>query len=404
LKKSILYIFIGNDLLNHASGVRKKVISKIDNLNNEDVSCIGISFSNEINEANKLGNHFTILPYQKKSRKFFNSTYQNLLIYQALDLFLDKHILTFTHIIFRYPLASYPLLGLVKKYKNKIIFEHNTKEIEEIAMQSKLFRKSLPFAFKPGYFIYLLERGYFQTWQEKYFGRKIFKYAHSGIAVTNEIADYETNRCKYYKLSVITNGIDVEPCQLRTLHPFNGEELNMFMLIGAGATWHGIERLIHSLENYKGEKRITIDVIGSISSTDLKMINESNVKNHIKLIPSITSFDLNTILNHYHVGIGTLAVYKKSLIEATPLKTREYFARGFPILIGYKDTDIVDHTEFQTYCYEVTNDDTLIDMENVFEFVKHIYVDNHHPQKIRELAFKYLDAKVKMGELLTLLN
>ena len=176
------------------------------------------------------------------------------------------------------------------------------------------------------------------------------------------------------------------------------------MLIGAGATWHGIDRLIHSLENYKGEKRITIDVIGSISSTDLKMINESNVKNHINLIPSVTSFDLNTILNHYHIGIGTLAVYKLSLIEATPLKTREYFARGFPILIGYKDTDIVNHTEFQTYCYEVTNDDTLIDMENVFEFVKHIYVDNYHPQKIRELAFKYLDAKVKMVELLTLLN
>ena len=362
MKKNILYIFIGNDLLNHASGVRKKVVSKIENLNTTDSMCQGISFSNEISEPINVENCFTILPFQKKQMRFFNSTYQIRLFYLALNSFLDEQIDNYTHIIFRYPLASYSLFKLVKKHKYKIIFEHNTKEIEEVELQSKQFRKSLSFSFKPGYFVYLLERGYFQTWQEKYYAKKIFQYADSGIAVTNEIANYEMSRCKTYHVSVITNGIEIEPCHLRNLHPFNGNELNMFMLLGAGASWHGIDRMINSLENYKGEKKITLDLIGHLSELDLKLISESTVKNQIRIIASVNSIDLNDLLNQYHIGIGTLSVYKKSLNEATPLKTREYIARGFPIIIGYTDTDMVNHSEFQMYCYQVPNNNSVINL------------------------------------------
>ncbi len=404
MKKNILYIFIGNDLFNHASGVRKKVISKIVNLNTIDTVCQGISFSNEISEPIKVENCFMILPFQKKQSKFFNSTYQNRLMYQALNLFLKKNIHNYSHIIFRYPLASYSLYKLVKKFKYKILFEHNTKEIEEIELQSKQFRSSLSFLFKPGYFLYLLERGYFQTWQEKYYGNKIFRFAQSGIAVTNEIAHYEMSRCKTYKVSVITNGIEIEHCQLRNLHPFTGNELNMFMLLGAGASWHGIDRIIDSLESYKGEKKITLDLIGNLSELDLKLINASTIKNQIRVIASVNALELNGILNKYHIGIGTLSLYKKSLNEATPLKTREYFARGFPIVIGYIDTDIDNHNEFQIYSYQVPNNDSLINIETLFQFVEFVYRDINHTEKIRALAIEYLDTKVKMNQLLDLLH
>ncbi len=390
--------------MNLTSGVRKKLISKIQNLNTTESVCQGISFSSEISGPIKLENCFTIIPFQKKQRRFFNSTYQNRLIYLALNLFLDKHINNYTHIIFRYPLASYSLFKLVKKHKYKIIFEHNTKEIEEVELQSKQFRSSLSFSFKPGYFLYLLERGYFQTWQEKYYGNKIFRFAHSGIAVTNEIANYELSRCKTYQVSVITNGIDIEHCHLRNLHPFNGNELNMFMLLGAGASWHGIDRIINSLECYKGEKNITLDLLGHHSELDLKLISESTVKNQIRIITSVNSIDLNNLLNQYHIGIGTLSVYRKSLNEATPLKTREYVARGFPIVVGYTDTDIVNHSEFHMYCYQVPNNGSVINMDSLFQFVESVYLDANHPEKIRNLAFKYMDSKVKMNQLLDLLN
>jgi hypothetical protein len=56
------------------------------------------------------------------------------------------------------------------------------------------------------------------------------------------------------------------------------------------------------------------------------------------------------------------------------------------------------------YCYQVPNNDSVINMDSLFEFVESFYMETNHPEKIRSLAFIYMDAKVKMNELLNLLN
>lgn len=46
------------------------------------------------------------------------------------------------------------------------------------------------------------------------------------------------------------------------------------------------------------------------------------------------------------VGLGTLALHRKGLNEASPLKTREYLALGLPVIIGYQDTDFTGEEPF----------------------------------------------------------
>ena len=121
-------------------------------------------------------------------------------------------------------------------------------------------------------------------------------------------------------------------------------------------------------------------------------------------MPSVNSETLNQCLNEYHLGIGTLAAFRKGLKEATPLKTREYMARGFAAIIGYEDTDFENHSEFKKYCLQVKPDESLIDFEVVVEFARNIFREENHHLKIRELAVKYLDTKVKMQQLVILLD
>ncbi len=402
--KKIIYIYLGVDSLGNSSGVQKKISSKIKSINELGVFCQGISFSNKITSPLIINEYLTVIPYEKNSRKYFNSFYQQKLLYKAISEYLNSEINSFTHILFRYPLASRPLLRLTKQFNKKFIFEHNTKEIEEVALQAKLFRTSLKFSIKPGYFIYLLERGYLTIWQEKYLGRKVFKYAKSGIAVTSEIAEYEKKRQPNYKVNVVTNGIEVLNCGLRKQIIFNGSELKLFMLLGSGNSWHGIDRLIKSLQVYKGSCRITIDLIGSIQNTDTLLIQNSSVRDLIRVVPSVLSSDLDNVLNEYHIGIGTLAAFRKGLKEATPLKTREYMARGFATIIGYEDTDFENHPEFKKYCLQFKGDESLIDFDMVVEFAKHVFREDNHHLKIRELSVKYLDTKVKMKQLVQFLD
>jgi hypothetical protein len=56
------------------------------------------------------------------------------------------------------------------------------------------------------------------------------------------------------------------------------------------------------------------------------------------------------------------------------------------------------------YCYQVPNNDSIINMDSLFQFVESVYLDANHPGKIRNLAFKYMDSKVKMNKLLDLLD
>lgn len=403
MKQRILYIFLGGNFTSNESGVLKKVIAKVAALNTNETTCHCISLSDEIKEEKNYNQFIKIIPYQNTViGKYFRTFKAEWLLYKNLINWLKENSKNYDVILFRYPMASWGLLQLVRAFPNKVIFEHNTKEKEELDLELVKRKKSIPFSFKPGYFIYLIEIVYLPWFFEKYVAPKIFKKAKMGIAVTNEIATYETERCSTYLTKVITNGIDVGSCKLHSQNPLDNN-LKLFMLIGYAAPWHGIPRLVQSLENYKGSVNITIDIIGSLTKDDLSAIENSKVKSQFNIIPPLPFNELDAVLNNYHAGIGSLATFEKGILEASPLKVREYFARGFPCIIGYKDTDLMNVKEFSPYYFEVAADNSLIDFDKVIEFVKRVYSITSHPSIIKALAEKYLDTKVKMKSLIDLL-
>lgn len=400
MEKKLLYIYLGGDVSSNSSGVQKKVFSKIRNINDLGCFCKGVSFSNEINEEKRVNEFFTVMPFQKKKRKFFNSLFQQKLLINAVELYLKDSIDEFTHVLFRYPLASISLLSLVKHFPDKIIFEHNTKEIQELQLNAKAFRKALPFSVKPGYFIFLFELGYLSFLQEIILGKKIFKYAKSGVAVTQEIAKYETGRNPNYFVSVSSNGIDVGKTTLNKSLSFDGLKLKLFMLLGSENDWHGVDRLIRSLGEYKGRCKITLDLIGEVNKSRVDLIKELKLDQLIRVLPPLSTDELNEKLGSYHLGVGTLCAFRIGLEEASPLKTREYLSRGYGVLVGYEDTDFNASKDFEGFYMKVPANESLIDFNTVIGFTHKLFEDKEHPIKIRELALKRIDTKVKMKELI----
>ncbi|WP_147392271.1 glycosyltransferase family protein [Algoriphagus lacus] len=59
------------------------------------------------------------------------------------------------------------------------------------------------------------------------------------------------------------------------------------------------------------------------------------------------------IMMKCHVCIGTLALFRKNMEEACPLKIREYIANGFPIIIGYKEAMFEDHSHLPEWALEI---------------------------------------------------
>ena len=95
--------------------------------------------------------------------------------------------------------------------------------------------------------------------------------------------------------------------------------------------------------------------------------------------------DYVKILEKCHICIGTLALHINNMIEACPLKVREYLAHGFPVIIGYKDTAFLNNTSDFILELDFSNDE----------------VAEHHIQKIKEFVESKKNRIVKKEELST---
>src|SRR5690606_37863723 len=112
-----------------------------------------------------------------------------------------KHNLHFDRIIFRYPNASEGLRNFSKAFYKKIVFEHNTKELEELRLQISA-KNYVKFSLRPSQFFYWYQEKRYPLYAEKCISKKIMKNAFAGACVTTEIASYEKARFAGYRTFV----------------------------------------------------------------------------------------------------------------------------------------------------------------------------------------------------------
>jgi hypothetical protein len=211
-------------------------------------------------------------------------------------------------VYFRQDLYSLNYEILSKKYK--IIIELQTKDLNESRL---LFIKQKKYGLL-GFVAYL----YFKITRSRY-----FKKATGLITVTNELIDYYSS---FKKSSIcIPNGIDIKKYSIVKKNA-NEKKIKFFFIGSNGMPWHGvdlIEKIAEKLPEYE------FHIVG---------INKKSRLRNIKYYGFMKYENYIKILKNCHICIGTLALHRKNMKEASPLKVREYLAHGFPTIIGYEDT------------------------------------------------------------------
>jgi len=397
-KLRILYIYFGGDLSEKLPGVQNKIFEKVRALNSESSTCIGITFDENILKVNAKDNiEFHPIIFNKQ-RKYLRNFLKLRLIFENLEKVIENKKNDFDLILFRYPLASVQLLKFTKKYQKKVVFEHNTIEEGELKLQLLNLLKHTKFSLKPGYFINIIQNGFLPLILEKFFAKSILKNCLTGISVTEEIAEYQKKRYNAINF-VSSNSIDTTKFSIRNKVENLNHGLNLIMLIGFGNEWHGVDRLINSASKYNGGLRINIYLIGNIRDQDLNLINFENPNVQINVINKKTKIELNSILQIMHIGIGSLGLFKIGLTEASPLKVREYLANGFPIIIGYRDTDLHNQTVIKDSIFQVNNDNSPLDFEKIATWYKGLSIVSDFQIDIQKFANLNLDTTVKMNKL-----
>ncbi len=151
------------------------------------------------------------------------------------------------------------------------------------------------------------------------------------VSVTHEIINNHPVK-KFHKPSVvIPNGIELSDFPILARNKTNVLPALVFMGIN-NYEWHGVDKVIRLAKLAKGD--LVIHVVG-LDRPNLEI--PDNIIFHGFLLRS----KYEKVLHESDVAIGTLALHRKNMNEACPLKVREYLAYGLPVIIGYNDTAFI---------------------------------------------------------------
>lgn len=180
---------------------------------------------------------------------------------------------------------------------------------------------------------------------------------------------------------VVSNGYDLRAA--RTLPPPANERPRLVFL-GEPAPWQGADKLV---ELARLLPDVDVEVIG-YSAVALPAA-PGNVTCHGVL----TREEFEPILARSDAAVGTLALHRKEMNEASPLKLREYLAYGLPAVVAYDDTDFPAPTPFLLRLRNAEDSIRLDSAQRVREFVA-----SWRGRRVARDAIAHLDIRLKEAE------
>ncbi|MBK6836156.1 MAG: hypothetical protein IPG89_18550 [Bacteroidetes bacterium] len=337
----MVYICLSGNFKHPFSGVEKKIVSKLACLSQQtERLTVVFPYKNNFKETTNINCDVVYLFESKPKRyRYLDITFQNYKLYNRMNEVVSPLIKEGSCVLFRFPMSSIGLLKFVKMNPNAVVFEHNTKELEEALLNVNKLKSKISFSLRPSIFFNYIEQIILPVFIERRITKKVLQYAKAGVCVTHELAEYEKKRFSGYKTVVISNGIDVNLFSPISYKPIE-KTINIIMLNGFEAEWRGLDRYIVGIKKYKGTYDFQFHVYGKNLSEEIASTKQNGLDSKIHFHDVTSKEELDKVMESFHFGLSDLASFRKDMLEGCSLKIREYLSRGLPVILAQRDTDL----------------------------------------------------------------
>lgn len=226
--------------------------------------------------------------------------------------------------------------------------------------------------------------------------KRINKYVNV-ISVTNDIDEIFS-----IDTVVINNGINISDYQITLKDECAENKINLIGIANL-ARWHGYDRLIQGIAEYnKSKKETDLELVfyivgnGDEKSKLIKLSQELDLEQNVKFTGAMSGEKLESLFKKMDIGVSSLGLHRAGGGH-DPIKTKEFIARGLPVILGYEDR-LVDMN--LPYILKVEENDTSIDMNSVVD----LWLENNTEKKrveIREYAKKNLSWEKQMEKVIS---
>ena len=273
--------------------------------------------------------------------------------------------------IMRWPGALDPTLPfLIEQHGLRLLSEHHADEASELRLTGTRWRHRL------------------RSWSEELATPRLLPRLAGSIAVTGEIRTMLMARNRVRRCSIVANGIAVDEVSPTGFRPFTGDSLELVWSCGRFWPWQGLDRMVRGLGFAACRMPITLHLLGD--PPELGPTGNLRVARHGRIVGA----DADAIFTRAHLAVGTLALHRKGLREACPLKTREYLARGLPYLTAHSDPDVPADAPWARH---LPAGDDPVSAEAVIAHVE--AVAHLDPAQLREEARRRMDWAAKAAQM-----
>ncbi len=227
--------------------------------------------------------------------------------------------------------------------------------------------------------------GGLRYWYHRLTRARLLRMGGGCIYVSRELSELEQFRKYVNNYIVIGNGFELAGVQPSS--PPNNRTIRFVFIGSSGQSWQGVDKLVQLA---KLRESWIFDVIG-IEAKELSGPVPGNMSFHGKL----TRSEYEPLMRRADIAIGTLALHRKRMEEASPLKVREYLAYGIPVIMGYKETDFA---QIPPFILELPNvaDNIVPHLERITTFA-----ESWSGKRIGRELIGHLDTQVKEAHRIT---
>lgn len=197
------------------------------------------------------------------------------------------------------------------------------------------------------------------------------------------------------------NGIIYSDVRYNQKQLRSDEEINLIS-VSVTMACHGYDRLIDGLNIYYkngGQVNILYHVVGDGEEITRyrELVKEYRLEKHVVIYGFKGGDELDIIYEKADIAINSLAIHRIGLKTESTIKSKEYAAKGLPIVSSY-EIDAFSGEDNDRYVLKVKPDDTPIDIESLVQFYFKIYSNKNTdmPSLIRKASQNRSDMVVTL--------
>ncbi len=224
-------------------------------------------------------------------------------------------------------------------------------------------------------------------------------------------------KLKRYVHRIVTYSEDKEIFGIPTIKTVNGYDFEQtpvvesippkayhFTAVSGMSPLHGYDRLIEGMHRYYsagGDRELVFDIVGhgEMSDAYAEMVRSYRLEERVILHGKLFGMELEGIYESSVLGVNSLAIHREGLERESTLKTREYAAKGLP-MISSSYVDALDECGNENYVFRIPADDSPVDVAALLSFLDGLYAKEDLQslrRAIRQNALSVCDMAVTLA-------